>query len=198
MGVFTKREVPVPEYSKRKSYEEGGPVTLGFADAPADLADAPEEQLPVSLEQTTTKEEEYLRKSFHNRAATAHTRSSTSTPSKARQHSVFAQMWACASYGLVSVSLTITQKTVFHSYSFHYPNSVTLLQILTSLVLLHVLRACGKIDFVGFEWAKAKKVFPLACAWWLYVVSGVTALRYLTLPDNPLRHWMPAAPDGYR
>ena len=82
-----------------------------------------------------------------------------SAPLKGRQHTVFAQIWACASYGFVSVSLTITQKTVFHSYSFHYPNFVTLLQILTSLLLLQVLRATGKMNFVGLEWEKAKKVW---------------------------------------
>lgn len=26
------------------------------------------------------------------------------------------------------------------------------------------------------------QVFPLALFWWLYVVSGVTALRYLNVP----------------
>lgn len=26
------------------------------------------------------------------------------------------------------------------------------------------------------------QVFPLTFFWWLYVVSGVTALRYLTVP----------------
>eukprot|EP00241_Pyramimonas_parkeae_P004814 CAMPEP_0114241372 /NCGR_PEP_ID=MMETSP0058-20121206/9597_1 /TAXON_ID=36894 /ORGANISM="Pyramimonas parkeae, CCMP726" /LENGTH=363 /DNA_ID=CAMNT_0001353893 /DNA_START=528 /DNA_END=1619 /DNA_ORIENTATION=- len=92
------------------------------------------------------------------------------------------QIWACASYGLVSVSLTITQKTVFHSYNFAFPNTVTLLQIFTSLALLHGLRYSRAIDFVDFSVDTARKVFPLAFMWWMYVVTGVCALRHLTVP----------------
>jgi hypothetical protein len=68
------------------------------------------------------------------------------------------QLWACASYGLVSVSLTITQKTVFHHFSFPYPNCVTLLQILTSIVLMHGLRAGGIIQFDALSRQNVKTV----------------------------------------
>ena len=68
------------------------------------------------------------------------------------------QLWACASYGLVSVSLTITQKTVFHHFSFPYPNCVTLLQILTSIVLMHALRAGGLIQFDALSRQNVKTV----------------------------------------
>jgi hypothetical protein len=71
------------------------------------------------------------------------------------------QLWACASYGLVSVSLTITQKTVFHHFSFPYPNSVTLLQILTSIVIMHGLRGAGIIKFDALSRQNVRTVHAL-------------------------------------
>ena len=58
----------------------------------------------------------------------------------------------------MSVSLTITQKTVFHHFSFPYPNCVTLLQILTSIVLMHALRAGGIIQFDALSRQHVKTV----------------------------------------
>lgn len=140
------------------------------------------------------------------------------------------------------------------SYHFNYPSTVTLLQILVSLVFMYALRAAGVMQFSGLTLQGARKVggaaallccaaacccvphghamqqsvrggpqhhacgcsttcnpslaavspggchvtnrcaastcsvhpcaqvAPLALFWWLYVVSGVTALRYLNVP----------------
>lgn len=137
---------------------------------------------------------------------------------------------------------------VRRSYHFNYPSTVTLLQILVSLVFMYALRAAGTMQFSGLTLQGARKVgrrlgrckagqacilaggwcrrawhhsaavcmdglpkyaaamapwhgadclcattrlrlrslppqvAPLAFFWWLYVVSGVTALRHLNVP----------------
>ncbi|KAK3243877.1 hypothetical protein CYMTET_46492 [Cymbomonas tetramitiformis] len=98
------------------------------------------------------------------------------------KRTVWEQASACLAYGTISVTLTLTQKTVFQIYTFNYPAFVTLMQILTSLSLMHSLKAMGYIEFQTFRVGSAKQTWPLAASWWLYVVSGVTALRYLNVP----------------
>lgn len=115
------------------------------------------------------------------------------------------KLLACLSYGSVSVSITLFNKAVFSVYGFHYPNFVTTLQIVVSILYMHMLRGVGAFQFSPLTVKGAKQVFskapffslelqvasllsiyvqisPLVFCWWLYVVSGVTALRYLTVP----------------
>ena len=126
------------------------------------------------------------------------------------QPSAAKKLIACLSYGSVSVSITLFNKAVFSVYGFHYPNFVTTLQILVSILYMHILRGIGAFQFSPLTARGAKQVtlawppkavftvqtqayrvspldihvqiLPLVFCWWLYVVSGVTALRYLTVP----------------
>lgn len=64
-----------------------------------------------------------------------------------------------------------------HSFTpYHAP------QVLVSLVACYALRAAGRMRFGPLTWRGARRAAPLAACWWLYVVSGVTALRYLNVP----------------
>ena len=98
---------------------------------------------------------------------------------------------SCLAYGVVSVSITLFNKTIFSVYRFHYPAFVTLVQVVLSVFFMALLARARIIDFemkggrggiLGLKWSTAKKVFPLAFFWMLYVQSGVIALRYLTVP----------------
>lgn len=55
-------------------------------------------------------------------------------------------------------------------------------QVLVSLAACYALRAAGRMRFGPLTWRGARRAAPLAACWWLYVVSGVTALRYLNVP----------------
>ncbi|DBA94567.1 TPA: hypothetical protein ACH3X1_002152 [Trebouxia sp. C0004] len=92
------------------------------------------------------------------------------------------KLLACLSYGTVSVSITLFNKAVFSVYGFHYPNSVTTLQILVSILYMNLLKGVGLFHFAPLTAKGARQILPLVFCWWLYVVSGVTALRYLTVP----------------
>ena len=138
------------------------------------------------------------------------------------------KLLACLSYGTVSVSITLFNKAVFSVYGFHYPNFVTTLQIVVSILYMNLLKGVGLFYFApltakgarqvrwhfteqnsfqeqdtenGFISGFCLQILPLVICWWLYVVSGVTALRYLTVPmfryDTSLakysaRQWVPA------
>jgi solute carrier family 35 len=88
----------------------------------------------------------------------------------------------CALYGGTSVSITFFNKAVFAVYKFNYPCAVTLLQILVCLTFLRGAHAAGFIALPALTPALARVVFPLTICWWTYVVSGLVALRYLTVP----------------
>ncbi|DBA85028.1 TPA: hypothetical protein ACH3X2_005762 [Trebouxia sp. C0005] len=92
------------------------------------------------------------------------------------------KLLACLSYGTVSVSITLFNKAVFSVYGFHYPNFVTTLQIMVSILYMHLLKGVGLFHFAPLTSKGARQILPLVFCWWLYVVSGVTALRYLTVP----------------
>ena len=98
---------------------------------------------------------------------------------------------SCLAYGFVSVSITLFNKAIFSVYKFEYPTFVTLIQIVLSITFMVLLGNARVIDFdmkngkggiLGLKWITAKKMFPLAFFWMLYVQSGLLALRYLTVP----------------
>jgi len=99
------------------------------------------------------------------------------------QHSLWGRLLACLAYAFMSISITLFNKAVFSVYKFPFPAFVTTLQISVSIVYMLALHYARFMD-LGTSWSfkTAKQVFPLSLAWWLYVVSGVTALRYLNVP----------------
>lgn len=70
------------------------------------------------------------------------------------------KLLACLSYGSVSVSITLFNKAVFSVYGFHYPNFVTTLQIVVSILYMHMLRSIGAFDFSPLTARGAKQVIP--------------------------------------
>ncbi len=64
----------------------------------------------------------------------------------------------CLQYGSISVAITLFNRAVFSVYHFNYPSTVTLLQILVSLLYMAVLRATGHMRFGHLSMAGARKV----------------------------------------
>eukprot|EP00899_Mesostigma_viride_P007112 jgi/Mesvir1/16401/Mv18139-RA.1 len=89
---------------------------------------------------------------------------------------------AAGAYGFTSVSITLFNKAVFAVFHFPYPALFTCTQILISIAFMLLLRAVGAIQFANLERHMAWKLMPLSTCWWLYVVSGLTGLRYLNVP----------------
>ena len=68
------------------------------------------------------------------------------------------KLLACLSYGSVSVSITLFNKAVFSVYGFHYPNFVTTLQILVSILYMNLLKRVGAFQFSPLTARGAKQV----------------------------------------
>ncbi len=82
------------------------------------------------------------------------------------------KLLACLSYGSVSVSITLFNKAVFSVYGFHYPNFVTTLQILVSILYMHLLKGVGAFHFAPLTVRGAKQVGSnLRSAVWLHTIQ---------------------------
>ena len=66
---------------------------------------------------------------------------------------------ACLAYGAVSVSITLFNKAVFSVYRFPYPNFVTTLQILVSLVYMAGFQWGGVLRIERISLEKAQQVY---------------------------------------
>eukprot|EP00873_Tetraselmis_striata_P039390 jgi/Tetstr1/459654/TSEL_005010.t1 len=92
------------------------------------------------------------------------------------------QIMACVAYGSVSISITLFNKAIFAVYKFSYPNVVTLLQIMISIVYIRILGLTGHMKLAPFSFKTVQQLAPMTFFWWIYVFSGVTALNYLNIP----------------
>ncbi len=68
------------------------------------------------------------------------------------------KLLACLSYGTVSVSITLFNKAVFSVYGFHYPNFVTTLQIVVSILYMNLLKGVGLFHFAPLTAKGARQV----------------------------------------
>ena len=60
------------------------------------------------------------------------------------------KLTACLSYGTVSVSMTLFNKAVFSVYQFNYPNFVTTLQLILSIIFMLILE--------NFRWLEIEPI----------------------------------------
>ena len=84
---------------------------------------------------------------------------------------------AAAFYAFVSTSITFFNKAVLASYAFQWPNLMTLVQMLCSILFLVMLRAVGLIQYPKPTWVMAKKIAPLSIAFMAMVLTGLGALK---------------------
>ena len=72
--------------------------------------------------------------------------------------SLVSRLFACLSYGTVSVCITLFNKAVFSVYKFQFPSFVTTLQILVSIFYLLLLRRAKVMEFGMLTWQQSKQV----------------------------------------
>jgi solute carrier family 35 protein len=85
-------------------------------------------------------------------------------------------------YGVISTAITLFNKAVLSTYNFPHAKTLTLVQSLVTLLLLHVLRRSGVVTFEDFDINLAKRVFPLAIIFLFYVVISLSALGAVNIP----------------
>jgi len=85
-------------------------------------------------------------------------------------------------YGLISIFITFFNKAVFSLYNFKGSNTLTLGQIIFSILILRLLKSRGTINFPDFNMSIAKSLFSLSGAFLGMVISGLAALRFVNVP----------------
>ena len=83
------------------------------------------------------------------------------------------RLTACLSYGLVSVSMTLFNKAVFSVYQFNFPNFVTTLQIVISIVYMLVLEKFKVLEIEAISLKTATQVTPR------YMLTDVSNMQTL-------------------
>lgn len=96
--------------------------------------------------------------------------------------SVWRSLAFCFLYGTTSVSITFFNKAIFSVYEFRFPCIVTLAQIMVCITMLTLAQITGFVSLPRITKETSRQVYPLTIVWWVYVVSGIAALRYLTIP----------------
>lgn len=89
---------------------------------------------------------------------------------------------ACLQYGFVSVAITLFNKNVLSGYNFPYYFSLTIAQQIFALVCLFTLKHYKIVDYPAYSTETAKRIWPLAVAFFLMVVTGLQSMTYLNVP----------------
>jgi len=100
--------------------------------------------------------------------------------------SIFSDKWkgliVAVLYGVFSISITFFNKAVFAVYQFDASSTLTLGQIVFSLLFLYFMRKGKLLDYEDFNIATAKSLAPLAGYFVGMVITGLAALRYVNVP----------------
>eukprot|EP01098_Paradermamoeba_levis_P007413 TRINITY_DN3063_c0_g3_i3.p1 TRINITY_DN3063_c0_g3~~TRINITY_DN3063_c0_g3_i3.p1 ORF type:complete len:313 (+),score=67.15 TRINITY_DN3063_c0_g3_i3:331-1269(+) len=85
-------------------------------------------------------------------------------------------------YGVVSISITFFNRAVFSIWKFNYSNTLTLGQMLFSLVFLVFLKTFRLVSYADFDLKTARMMAPLVISFILMVVTGLAALQFINVP----------------
>lgn len=85
-------------------------------------------------------------------------------------------------YAFTSIGITFFNKAVLTAFEFKYPNTMTLFQMLFSLLFLSGAKLYGLVSFPDFSWEMAKKISPLSISFIFMVMTGLAALGDLNIP----------------
>jgi hypothetical protein len=82
--------------------------------------------------------------------------------------------------GGVSLSITLFNKAVFSWYQFNFSATLTLAQMIFSIILLLSMRKIGLIDFPDPDLPTCSKLLPLACffVWYAFVCELNNCIDY--------------------
>jgi len=82
-------------------------------------------------------------------------------------------------YGIISISITFFNKAVFKLYNFNASNTVTLGQMIFSLIFLWTMKQSKVLEYEDFKWKTAKTLFPLAISFAGMAITGLAALKFI-------------------
>eukprot|EP00177_Eucheuma_denticulatum_P002101 GFKZ01003751.1.p1 GENE.GFKZ01003751.1~~GFKZ01003751.1.p1 ORF type:complete len:407 (+),score=46.37 GFKZ01003751.1:159-1223(+) len=100
---------------------------------------------------------------------------------------VFVSLAVCTFYILVSSSMVFVNKALSYSYSFRTTNVLLIFQMLFTTFLLRLLRDVFRvIDFIDFDYTRAKQVAPVSLFYSLNAAVALVALRELSVPSYTL------------
>eukprot|EP01089_Gocevia_fonbrunei_P023472 TRINITY_DN993_c0_g1_i1.p1 TRINITY_DN993_c0_g1~~TRINITY_DN993_c0_g1_i1.p1 ORF type:complete len:325 (-),score=30.16 TRINITY_DN993_c0_g1_i1:46-1020(-) len=85
-------------------------------------------------------------------------------------------------YGVISIAITFFNKAVLSVYDFPFSNTLTLGQMLFSLLFLVLAKKLRLIDYPDFSLETAKKLYSLALYFFAMVVTGLAAMRFMNVP----------------
>lgn len=91
-------------------------------------------------------------------------------------------LMAAAAYGVCSMTIVLFNKAVMSVYGFSYPQVLTLLQSIVTLVCMLALRQVGILKFPNLTWDIAKRVAPLSMVFLFYVVVSLASLGRVNIP----------------
>ena len=96
--------------------------------------------------------------------------------------SVLYCMSVCGAYAATSVIITFANKIVLSTYGFKHELSLVLAQLVLNTLAMAVLFIAGICDAPPLNAATFRKSIPLAFWFFVYVISGLSSLRSLTVP----------------
>jgi hypothetical protein len=96
--------------------------------------------------------------------------------------SPYAPAAAAWSYGLISIAITLFNKSVLSSYGYDAPMTLTLLQSVVTVVCLEFMKWRGWVEYPDFSWRMARRVAPLSFVFIAYVVVSLISLGKVNVP----------------
>lgn len=102
------------------------------------------------------------------------------------RRTILTSLAACGFYVTVSASMVFVNKALTYSFSFRSTNTILLLQMVFTILLLRALRAARVVDFADFERTKAIAVAPVSVFYSLNAAVALLALRELSVPSYTL------------
>jgi len=92
------------------------------------------------------------------------------------------------SYGLTSISITFFNKALLSTYGFPYAQTITLGQVIFSILFMHIMKKFKLLDYPDWSSAVAKQVLPLSLCFLFMVATGLASLALVNIPMfNALR-----------
>lgn len=100
---------------------------------------------------------------------------------------VITSLLVCSFYILISSSMVFVNKALSYTYSFRTTNVLLIFQMLFTAILLRFLRdGLHIIDFVNFDYTRARQVAPVSLFYSLNAAVALVALRELSVPSYTL------------
>lgn len=99
----------------------------------------------------------------------------------AEPHNLYG-FWVCVLYGVISTTITFFNKAVLSYYKFPFPFTLTLAQIVFSIVFSAVMKQLKLIDYADFSFEMLRKMLLPGILFAVQVVTGLAALVTVNVP----------------